>query len=164
MRVPPDGTAIARGHGRSAAMRSRLFGVVVIAMFGVTFWGDARNSVAASPRPQGRPVEINVVARRWEFVPNRIEVTRGDHVRLVVVSADGTHGFVCKKLGIKQDIPRGGEPVIIEFDASQAGEFRMQCFEYCGTGHSQMGGTVIVKEPNATDAKTGRAPGGPAPW
>ncbi len=99
---------------------------------------------AAQPARQGQVKEFTVEAKRFEYVPDRIEVNQGDHVKIVVHSADGTHGFEIKKLGIKREIKRGGEPVTIEFDADRPGTFEIKCSEYCGKGHSHMAGTLVV--------------------
>jgi cytochrome c oxidase subunit II len=99
---------------------------------------------------QGRPSEsaaprtIEVVAKRFGFDPPRIEVTEGERVKLVVSSADGVHGIGIKKFKITRKVPRGGTPVTIEFVASAAGEFPILCSEYCGDGHEEMKGMLIV--------------------
>ena len=93
---------------------------------------------------QDAPREIDVVARRFAFEPARIEVAVGERVRLRVVSADGVHGFEIKKFKVKKEIPRGTTPVIIEFTASEAGEFPLLCSEYCGDGHEDMQGQLVV--------------------
>jgi cytochrome c oxidase subunit II len=93
---------------------------------------------------QDAPREIDVVARRFAFEPARIEVAVGERVRLRVVSADGVHGLEIKKVKVKKEIPRGTTPVIIEFTASEAGEFPILCSEYCGDGHENMQGQLVV--------------------
>ncbi len=93
---------------------------------------------------QDEPKEIEVVARRFAFEPSRIEVNVGERVRLRVVSADGVHGLEIKKFKVKKEIPRGTTPVVIEFTASEAGEFPILCSEYCGDGHEDMQGQLVV--------------------
>ena len=93
---------------------------------------------------QDAPREIDVVARRFAFEPARIEVAVGERVRLRVVSADGVHGLEIKKFKVKKEIPRGTTPVTIEFTASEAGEFPILCSEYCGDGHEDMQGQLVV--------------------
>ena len=60
----------------------------------------------------------SVVAKRFAFEPARIEVTEGERMRLVVTSGDGVHGVEIKKFKVNKKVPRGGEPVTIEFVAS----------------------------------------------
>ena len=97
---------------------------------------------------QGRPSEgervIEVVAKRFGFEPARIEVAEGERVKLLVKSADGVHGVEIKKFKVTKKVPRGGEPVTIEFVASAAGEFPILCSEYCGDGHEEMKGMLVV--------------------
>jgi cytochrome c oxidase subunit 2 len=93
---------------------------------------------------QDAPREIDIVARRFAFEPARIEVAVGERVRLRVVSADGVHGMEIKKFKVKKEIPRGTTPVIIEFTANEAGEFPILCSEYCGDGHEDMQGQLVV--------------------
>ena len=112
--------------------------------------GTAVHAVAAPPAGQAAPVgvkEVSVIAERFEFTPNRIEVTLGDHVKITVRSADGTHGFQIKRFGVKATVPRDGEPVTVEFDANRQGTFEIACFEYCGMGHRQMKATLVVNPP-----------------
>jgi cytochrome c oxidase subunit II len=90
------------------------------------------------------PIVVEVTAKRFAFEPEQIEVTEGDHVRLVVSSADGVHGIGIKKFKVEKKIPRG-ETVTIDFVASTAGTFPVLCSEYCGKGHEDMKGTLVVK-------------------
>jgi cytochrome c oxidase subunit II len=108
---------------------------------------DAR---AASAPAAPRVVTVDVVAKRFSFTPERIEVTRGDHVKLSIRSADGTHGLAIKKLKLDVQVPRGGAPVALEFDANQVGEFPITCSEYCGKGHQDMKAILVVTEPGAS--------------
>lgn len=106
---------------------------------------------AARPLAQGKPFDsqgeprvIEVVARRFAFEPARIEVTEGERIRLVVTSADGVHGVAIKKFRVEKSVPRGGAPITIDFVASAAGEFPLLCSEYCGNGHEDMTGMLVV--------------------
>jgi cytochrome c oxidase subunit II len=97
-----------------------------------------------SPSPSREPRVIEVVAKRFAFEPAEVEVTVGEKVTLAVRSADGVHGVEIKKFKVKKEIPRGGEPVMIEFTATEAGRFPIVCSEYCGNGHDDMKGTLVV--------------------
>lgn len=99
----------------------------------------ARQETAASPQ---RIVEV--VARRFAFEPARIEVDEGDRVRLIVRSVDARHGIAIDRFGVKQAVPAGGDPVTIDFVAAEAGTFPILCSEYCGAGHADMTGTLVV--------------------
>lgn len=98
----------------------------------------------SSSKGQDEPRIIDVVARRFAFEPARIAVTEGERIRLVVTSADGVHGVGIKKFRVEKTVPRGGAPVTIDFVASAAGEFPLLCSEYCGNGHEDMKGMLVV--------------------
>ena len=91
------------------------------------------------------PRVIEITARRFAFEPAEIEATVGERLRLVVRSADGVHGLEIKKLKIKKEVPRGGEPVTIDFTAATEGTFPILCAEYCGKDHTDLKGMLIVR-------------------
>ena len=146
-------------HGTAVAPAHRPVRSVFVAILTVVLLVAA---VATYGRPQDEKAEpetktFEVVARRFAFEPDTVEVTEGDRVRLLVRSADGPHGVEIKQFKVKKAVPRakpGDSPVEIEFTASAAGKFPILCSEYCGNGHKDMTGTLVVhiksKEPNET--------------
>jgi cytochrome c oxidase subunit 2 len=105
--------------------------------------GAAAMSNQQDPAAASAPRTIEIVAKRFGFEPARVEVTEGERVRLVVKSGDGVHGVEIKKVKINKKVPRGGE-VTIEFVAPGPGEFPILCSEYCGDGHEDMKGMLVV--------------------
>jgi cytochrome c oxidase subunit II len=106
--------------------------------------GTGVSSIRQDPATVSAPKAIEVVARKYAFEPDRIEVTEGDRVRLIVRSADSVHGIQIKRFGVNKMVPRGGETVSIDFTASRPGTFEILCSEYCGDGHDSMKGTLVV--------------------
>jgi cytochrome c oxidase subunit 2 len=90
------------------------------------------------------PRTIDIVAKRFEFVPAVIEVTQGERIRLVVKSGDGLHGFGIKRFDLSKEVARG-ETVTIDFTPDAAGTFPILCTEFCGNGHEDMKGELVVK-------------------
>lgn len=88
--------------------------------------------------------EFEVTASRFKFEPDTLEVTEGDRVVVIVRSTDVEHGFAIKKLKVKAEVGKGGEPVRVEFVAKKAGTYEIRCTEYCGMGHSRMKGKLVV--------------------
>lgn len=88
--------------------------------------------------------EINVVARQWNFEPAEITVNRGDKVRLNITSDDVPHGFAIREYNINKIISPG-QTAAIEFTADQPGEFTFYCSVFCGQGHKDQTGKLIVK-------------------
>jgi heme/copper-type cytochrome/quinol oxidase subunit 2 len=100
---------------------------------------------STSPPPQAaEPRTIEVVATRYAFEPAVIDAVQGEHLRILVKSGDGLHGFEIKKFKVSKEIPRGGEPVVIEFVASEPGQFPILCSVFCGDRHGEMKGTLVV--------------------
>lgn len=94
----------------------------------------------------GEVKEFNVIAKQWEFVPNVIEVNKGDRVRLKITSIDVTHGIGLPDFGIDSVRLPPNETKIVEFVADKTGTFNtMICTAYCGTGHADMKGSIVVK-------------------
>ena len=87
---------------------------------------------------------FEVTASRFRFEPATLEVAEGDRVVLTLRSADGKHGIAIPEFKVKATIPKGGAPVTVRFVASKAGTFRFECSEYCGSGHRQMKGRLVV--------------------
>jgi cytochrome c oxidase subunit II len=111
--------------------------------------GAAAMSNQQDPAAASAPRVINVVVQRFSFEPSRIEVTEGERIKLVVTSGDGVHGVEIKKFKVTKKVPRGGDPVTIEFVATVAGEFPIMCSEYCGEGHEEMKGMLVVAAKSA---------------
>ena len=142
-------------------MSIRFLFTIVLALSALGAAGDLSAQSAGQPAQSGGqqgtepnknagPRVIEVVARRYSFEPSTIEAVVGEHLRLMVVSADGPHGFEIKKFKVKQQIPRGTEPVVIEFTPTEAGRFPILCSEYCGDGHGDMKGALVVKASDAS--------------
>ena len=132
------------------------FGVVCLVALPVT--PAAPRPVVAAARAD-EPRVIEVVAKRFAFEPSEIQVTVGERIRLVLRTADGLHGIELKKFKIAKEIPRGNKAVTVEFTADEAGTFPFLCSEYCGDGHDDMKGMLVVM---ARDAAPAPAPAPPA--
>ena len=115
--------------------------------------------VAFSPFPDGgadhtqvRPThELRVVARRYAYEPPTLEVVAGEPVRLLVRSEDGIHGFSIPKLKIDVQVPKSGDPVVVEFVAPPPGRFEITCSEFCGIGHGRMKAALVSDVPVQTN-------------
>ena len=127
-------------------MNQRHFGYLILTVaLLATAAHSAGSGQDAPPAQSQEPRVIEVIAKRFAFEPAEIEVTVGEKVTLAVRSADGVHGVEIKKVKVKKEIPRGAEPVMIAFTATEAGRFPIVCSEYCGDGHDDMKGTLVVK-------------------
>jgi len=124
--------------------------VLALCLFGGLIGGGVTQSRAAGSQTT-EPRVVEVVVRRYAFEPATIEAVEGERLRVLVRSADGPHGFEIKKFKVSKEIPRGTEPVTIEFTVSEAGTFPILCSLFCGDGHADMKGTLAVAARPATN-------------
>jgi cytochrome c oxidase subunit 2 len=97
-------------------------------------------------------VEVTGIQFAWLFeYPNDQEssatmrVPAGEEIRLQVTSDDVWHAFGVTELRVKADaIP--GQTSTTWFTTDEPGTYRIECFELCGTAHSQMVGEIQVME------------------
>ena len=92
----------------------------------------------------GEVKEFKITAKQFQFDSATIEVNKGDKVRLIVTSVDVPHGIAIPEYGINERLDPG-KPVTIEFTADKQGTFTSFCSVFCGSGHSNMKGRLIVK-------------------
>lgn len=86
---------------------------------------------------------IHIGVRQWSWDPKTITAKQGELVRLIVHNADVKHGLVIPDLGVNQDIPPEG--AVVEFTANKIGTFEFFCSIYCGEGHMEMRGKIVVE-------------------
>ena len=98
-----------------------------------------------NPVQSGDIKEFKITAKQFAFEPGVIEVNKGDRVRLIVKSLDVPHGIGIPEYGINERLDPG-KSVTIEFIADKQGTFTTYCTVFCGSGHSNMKGKIIVKE------------------
>jgi cytochrome c oxidase subunit 2 len=90
------------------------------------------------------PQVVNITASKFHFTPDRITLVRGQSVTLQLTSADRTHGFMVKPLGIDTDIDPG-KTTAITIRPEKAGTYTTICDHYCGLGHNSMKMTIVVQ-------------------
>ena len=86
---------------------------------------------------------IQVTAKRFEYAPSVIPVRWGDTITLSLRSADIPHGFNCPGLGLRAAITPG-QKTQVRFVAAQPGTFPFFCDIFCGEGHEDMTGTIVI--------------------
>ncbi len=88
---------------------------------------------------------VHVTARQFEFEPARIMLKRGQPVRFDLVALDRLHGLNVPGLGIRAEITPG-RIVSIRLTPQAAGSFAFVCDAFCGSGHDEMDGRIIVTD------------------
>jgi cytochrome c oxidase subunit 2 len=94
----------------------------------------------AAPAPSRR---VEVLARRFEFVPAEIAVARGTRLTLAITSLDFLHGFSMPDFGIRQDLAPG-RVVEVTLTPDRPGRYHFLCDSFCGDGHDRMSGILAV--------------------
>ncbi len=89
--------------------------------------------------------EIQIKAKRYEFMPNEITLKKGVPVVLELTSLDRLHGFNCPAFKIRGDV-KPHQITRISFTPDQVGTFEFHCDNFCGSGHEGMTGKFIVTE------------------
>jgi cytochrome c oxidase subunit II len=97
--------------------------------------------VIATARPKPRVIEI--VAKKFEFVPGEIRVEPGETVTLQFTAPEVPMGFNLDDFKLRADI-MPGKVTSVEFTPDKTGTFTFLCDVFCGTGHEEMSGTLIV--------------------
>jgi cytochrome c oxidase subunit 2 len=87
---------------------------------------------------------IELSASQFQFEPDKIVIQSGSTVTIKVKSTDVNHGFAIKEYGINVELPPNVEKTI-EFTADKSGTFTFYCSVFCGAGHRNMRGTLIVE-------------------
>lgn len=82
---------------------------------------------------------------------NQIHIPVGVPVVVTLRSRDVIHSFFLPQFRVKQDAVPGMETPVW-FQATRTGEFNLACAELCGTGHTRMGGRVVVHSAEDFDA------------
>ncbi len=130
--------------------------VIPFAMLLVMFYWGGLVYVRAK-RPIENATTLNVLGKQWMWKVqhpeggreiNEMHVPLGRPVKLVMASQDVIHDFSIPAFRIKQDVIPGAY-MTQWFVPTQLGEYRLFCSQYCGNGHSQMIGRIVVM--NASD-------------
>ena len=86
---------------------------------------------------------IHVTAKKFEYTPSEITVKKGVPVVLEITSLDRHHGFQLREFGVRADI-EPGEVTRVRIQPEKTGRFPFECDVFCGSGHEDMSGELIV--------------------
>ncbi len=103
----------------------------------------ALSSVAAFALAKPKVRVIKIVAKKFDFVPSEIRVKKGETVVLHVTAPEVPMGLNISDLKLRVDIVPG-KVAKLQFTADTAGSFPFLCDVFCGSGHEDMSGTLIV--------------------
>jgi len=88
---------------------------------------------------------IKITAKRFEYSPPVVELKKGVPVTLELTALDRIHGFNVPGLGLRADVPPG-QTVHVDLLPDKAGQYIFLCDIFCGNGHGEMNGVIVVKD------------------
>lgn len=113
--------------------------IVVVIVFGWFVWNKFSLTGGAITNLDNKLIkEITIDAFRFGYLPEEVKIKLGDKIKININNLDTPHGLIIPELDLK------GE-TIIEFTATQKGEFDWYCYVPCGAGHGKMRGKLIVE-------------------
>jgi len=116
--------------------------LVVLGAIGmVTGW---RRFATAAP-PPGTEQVVHITAKRFEYTPSEITLKKGVPVILELTALDRDHGFKVPEFGVRADV-KLGEVARVRIVPDHTGRFEFRCDVFCGDGHEDMAGEIVVVE------------------
>ena len=89
-------------------------------------------------------VEVSVAASKFQYTPDTVKAKVGVPLTFVLTSFDRIHGFKMPEFGIRTDIVPDQE-TRVTITPTKPGSFVFFCDIFCGDGHEDMSGTLIVE-------------------
>jgi heme/copper-type cytochrome/quinol oxidase subunit 2 len=117
--------------------------IAAIPTYGVIYWYETQRYPLIGG--EGNAKEFYITAIMWQFYPQNITVTKGDHVILHLTSMDVHHGFYNAQWNLTANV-FSNQTTTIEFTADKVGVFEYYCTYYCGIGHFDMKGYIKVED------------------
>ena len=139
---------ITHHNGLEAAWTLLPLAIVMV----IFFWGF--HSYMEAQVSPADAMEIQVTAKKWVWTfeypngmrtLNELHVPLGKPVKLIMTSEDVIHSFYVPTFRIKQDVVPNTYTQLW-FQPTEPGMHRLLCAEYCGKGHSDMGGKIFVDD------------------
>jgi cytochrome c oxidase subunit 2 len=129
---------------RSAPMRLALAGIASAALFACGMQIAAQTT--ETPSASDAPVRvIKIAARRFVYTPAEIVLKKDQPVAFELTTQDFGHGFSIPDLDFRADfVP--DRTNIVRLTPRKAGRFDFLCDNFCGSGHEEMDGKLIVEE------------------
>jgi len=90
------------------------------------------------------PTVVTIHAQRFKFTPSTVTLKLGAPVVLELYADDIEHGFDASEVGLEADV-FPGKPVRLPFTPHKAGRFDFHCDVFCGSGHEDMTGELVVE-------------------
>ena len=102
-------------------------------------------AVLALAESNKKPKErvIKIIAKKFVFVPSEIRVKQGETVVLQFTAPEVPMGFSLPDFAVRADI-MPGKVTTLRLTPDKTGSFDFLCDVFCGSGHEDMNGKLIV--------------------
>ena len=101
---------------------------------------SGRRVLAQAPAPQ----VVKLVAQRFHYTPAEFRVQAGRPIVLEFTALDFVHGFNMPDLKLRADL-MPGQVTTVHVAAQKPGVYEFLCDNFCGTGHEEMAGRMVVE-------------------
>lgn len=109
--------------------------------FTKTYQVGTEKGIPVVAPPPGK--DIYLLARVWQWSPV-LKLKKGETYRFHISSVDLQHGFSLQPMNMNfMALP--GYDYVLTITPTKAGEFYIICNEFCGIGHHNMVGKIIVE-------------------
>jgi cytochrome c oxidase subunit 2 len=117
--------------------------LVVGLAFGCVFLAGMAATVMTGAAQTSQVIKVSV--KKFEYSVKEITVKKGMPVVIELTSEDRQHGFSLPAFGVRGDV-NPGEVTRLSFTPDKTGSFAYLCDIFCGEGHEDVIGTLIVTE------------------
>ena len=107
-------------------------------------WALASTGVLAAG-DAAQPRTVNIIAKKFEFQPGEIRVRKGETVILAFTAPEVPMGVNFADFHTRADVVPG-KVVTLQLTPDKVGTFTFLCDVFCGTGHEDMNGLLVVTE------------------
>ena len=114
-----------------------------LALSSVAALALAKSNQKSNPKPNPKERVIKVIAKKFVFVPNEIRVKQGETVLLQFTAPEVPMGFSLPDFSVRADI-MPGKVATLRLTPDKSGSFDFLCDVFCGSGHEEMNGKLIV--------------------
>jgi len=119
--------------------------VTIIVVLGAIGIATSWRRFATAAVPPGAEQVVHITAKRFEYTPSEITLKKGVPVILELTALDRDHGFKVPEFGVRADV-KLGEVARVRIVPDHTGRFEFRCDVFCGDGHEDMAGEIVVVE------------------
>lgn len=102
-------------------------------------------AIIATPAQAADETVIRITAKKFEYSLRTLTLKKGVPVVFELTAVDRVHGLNLPDFGVRAELVPG-MLTRIRFVPDKTGEFVFFCDVFCGDGHEEMSGVLIVQD------------------